>query len=185
VEAKIAKPKATPAELVKTVVNGQAAADKAVEKARAAGRIPAGVTVTVEDPGEEETTLDDVAEEHAEVVAKEDDIPDEEWLAALPLATKLTGVSLDVFKRDSLLYRCLEAPLRSFASYARKGLKTHRKGRSTEGFYAFRVAMFLRIQHPRDWKQCPSPDRGGCGGVGTVAMVGECPTCRGRGYVAQ
>lgn len=186
VDAKLARPKATPAELVKTVVNGVTKADRAIEKARAAGKIPAGVTVNVEDPGENETTVEEVAEEHAEDAAVRDEgVSDEEWVQALPLASKLSGVSLDVFKRDSLLFRYLEAPLRSFASYARKGLKAHRKGRSSEGFYAFKVSQFLRLQHPRDWKQCPPLDRGGCGGSGQVAMVGQCPKCKGRGYLAQ
>jgi hypothetical protein len=186
VEAKWAKPDATPAELVKTVVNGVAKADAAVERARAAGRIKPDAVVTVEDPGEDATRIEDVAEEHAERAAKADDLTDDEWLATLPLAGKLTGVSLDVFRRDALLWRRMQPPFRSYSHHARVEMKAARKGtsRSTEGQYAANLSWHLRFQDPSRWLVCPPTDKGGCGGAGRIAL-GPCPMCKERGYLAR
>lgn len=185
VEAKRAEPKATPAELVKTVVNGQAAADKAVEKARAAGRIPAGVTVHVEDPGEAETTVETVAEEHEEQAAKRDEIDDEEWLASLPLNGKLNGPQLRGFQVDAAAYRELEPHRKTFEHFLRRAKAAAVRKTSLDLGYLFRVFGLLLIQHPKDWKPCPSMDRGGCGGSGQIAMMGVCQKCKGRGYILQ
>jgi hypothetical protein len=185
VEAKWAAPDATAAELVQTVVNGQAKADRAIERARAEGKIPAGVVVHVEDPGDDATTVDDVIEDHGEQAAKRDEIGEDEWLATLPLSGKLTGPQLRVFQVDAAAYRELEPHRKTFEHHLRRAKAAAVRKSKLDLGYLFRVFRLLLIQHPKDWRECPSMDRGGCGGSGQVTMVGQCPKCQGRGYILQ
>ncbi|WP_165250169.1 hypothetical protein [Paludisphaera soli] len=175
------EPKAPP----RTVVNGEAREDAAVERLRAKGVIPADALVTVEDPGEDATDLEAIKEEHAERAAKADELPDDEWLARLPLTSKLTGLSLDRFKRDALYYRRFEAMRRKLVDFHGRAVKEVFKGTAFRGFVAFSVARLLKVEHPDRWHPCPAVDKGGCDGSGTVPMLGDCPMCRGRGYLAR
>ena len=92
-------------------INGHAAPDPPdVAKARANGKIPATAVVEVHEP-EEITDLADVAEEIAETAAQSDDeLSNDDWLATLPLSSKLKGSQLKTFSRDALAYRELEKP---------------------------------------------------------------------------
>lgn len=186
VEAKKAAPEAPAEDLVKTVVNGVAKADPAIERARAEGRIPAGVAVHVEDPGDDETDLGDVREAHEERAAKADEIPDDEWLERLPLYAKLQGPSRSRFKLDALYYRRFSEKLRGSlkAFHGRTRGEVYR-GVQFLGFTAGRVEMLLKVEHPERWHVCPPTDKKGCGGLGVVPMVGDCPLCRGKGYLAR
>lgn len=184
VEAKWADPEATAAELVKTVVNGVAKADPAVEKLRESGRIPANVVVEVEDPGDEADDVDSAREAAEERAAKADELPDDEWLAGLPLYASLAAVSRDRFRRDALYYRRFDARIRrSLKAFHGVARNECFKGTSFRGFVSSRIESVLRIEHPSRWHRCPATDKGGCDGAGSVPMVGECPTCRGRGYL--
>ncbi len=189
VAAKRAKPDAPAEDLVeavKTVVNGEAKADAAVERARAEGRIPAGVVVEVEDPGDEETSVEDVAEAHAERAAKVDEIDDEEWLARLPLHSELEGLSLERFRRDALHYRRLESKRRGVKQANGAAVGELFAGTTWRGHVEAALSWWLRMQQPDRWRKCTAPDKGGCGGTGVVPVYGtECSVCKGKGYIAR
>lgn len=176
------EPKAPP----KTIVNGVAKEDPAVEKLRAAGKIPADAIVEIEDPGEDATDVEAVRDEREEQAAKvEADQTDDEWLATLPLSTKLEGVALDRFRRDALLYHDLEKSRRSLKAVTEKAVKERFKGTSFKPTYRFRVEQFLRVEHPNAWRKCPKTEDGGCGGTGQVELIGECRKCFGGGYLVR
>lgn len=189
VKAKKAQPDAPVEQLVaavKTTVNGEARADAAVERARAAGRIPAGVVVTVEDPGDDAIDIEAVVEEHHERAAKDGEVSDDEWLESLPLTSKLAGVSLKKFRLDALYYRRFDAHIRCSLKTFHGRTRREVFGQSeARGFVPMRVELLLKVEHPMRWHSCPAPDKGGCEGLGTVPMIGECPTCRGKGYLAR
>lgn len=165
VEAKWANPDATPAELVEVVA-------KAKPVARPKPVVP--------------DCVEEIREEYAERKAIQADISDDEWLASLPLSAALEGVSLDKFRRDALDYRDFESTTRA----AVRGCLERSNGRAGRhkrfsGVVGYRLMTLAKVQHPKVWDRCPALDKGGCGGVGSVAMVGECPLCRGRGYIAR
>lgn len=173
----------------KTLVNGQHGRDKQVEAARKAGRIPADAVVEVTDPGEEATTIEAIAEEQAEreaIQAEAVEDPDEAFLASLPLSSVLEGVSLDTFRRDALFYRDVDELLKSLGAKdaIRKLFKLRNPSGKEEGRYSGTIMRWLKHQHPRDWKVCPSIENGGCGGAGTLT-TGNCPKCWKKGYVCQ
>lgn len=171
VKAKAARPNATPEQLVKSVV----------ERVGKAASKPKPVV-----PEE----VEEIREERAEQAAKRDEIADDEWIAALPLAGKLAGHALDKFRRDALDYRDFEStvpkhmPLRKAIAEFLSRVKRRQKGRTPhQGFTAYRADLLLSVEHPRSWFPCPPTDKGGCDGTGTVGMVGQCPMCYGRGYL--
>jgi hypothetical protein len=171
VQAKAARPFATPDQLTTTVVNVVA---KAAKPPRAV--VPEAV--------------DEIREERAEQAAKRDEITDDEWIASLPLAAKLEGHALDKFRRDALDYRDLEStvpanvPLRKAVADFLSRTKRRQKGTTQhQGFTAFRANQLLSVEHPRAWFQCPSTEKGGCGGTGTIGSYGQCSMCFGRGYL--
>jgi hypothetical protein len=140
-------------------------------------------------PAEPEA-VEAIREERAEQAAKRDELTDEEWLAALPLSAELAGHALDKFRRDALDYRDLEStipsetPLRKAVAEFLSRTKRRQKGRTPyQGFTAFRAGQLLSVEHPRSWFRCPTTDKGGCDGTGTVGTIGQCPMCFGRGYL--
>lgn len=164
VEAKWAKPEATPAELVKTVVEAKAKPPKPV--------VPEAV--------------DDVREEREEQAAKRDEVADDEWLASLPLSSALEGHALDKFRRDALDYRDFEATTRpSVRGCLDRSKRRAGRHRMFGGVVGYRLMTLVKVEHPKVWRRCPALDKGGCGGSGTVGTIGECPLCRGRGYIAR
>ena len=169
----------------RTVVNGVEAADADVERERAAGRIPDGVEVLVEDPGEDAGDVVEAArEDRIEAAAKLDELPDAEWLATLPLDGVLKGASLAKFRQDALYYRTFEPMRRSLLNFHGKAAKARYKG-SFRGVVGYAVERVLKVEHPSRWKPCPPTDKEGCGGTGSIPLVGECVKCRGRGYIAR
>jgi hypothetical protein len=171
----------------RTLVNGREASGDDAAKLRANGRIPHGVDVEITDPGDDATDVAAIREEHAERKAiTEAELSDSAWLATLPLATVLEGVSLDTFRRDALAYREIDALLEEYRLKAKlRGItKAANPAGKMSGAYASAVGRLLRHQHPRDWKVCPPIDKGGCNGTGML-ISGQCNTCRGRGYNCQ
>lgn len=162
----------------KSLVNGHHAPDPPdVARARAEGRIAPEVVVEVVEPEPEPASrLAKPAPEPAEA-----DLDDEAWLDTLPLRSVLVGACLRIFERDALCYRTLEDARRTFLHHASRAIATARR-KGSAGEYTYRVSVFLKLNHPRHWHRCPAPEDGGCGGSGTIGVVGECPRCRGRGY---
>lgn len=174
---KSAKPEADPDGHGKTLVNGVPSEDPPeIARARANGRIAADAVVEITEP---EPTGDEAAE--APRASDESGLDDEAWLASLPLRPKLSGSARKWFEVDALFYRAMEPARRSFKHHADVALKAAR-GRGGNGEYAYRVSSFFRLDHPRHWNPCPRPEDGGCGGSGTVGLIGQCPKCHGRGY---
>ena len=142
----------------------------------AAGKIGADVVPEIDEPDLEpfEPTPEPEPEE-----------PDDAtWLASLPLHGKLTGACARWFEIDALLYRTLEDARRTFLHHANRALAVARR-KSANGEYGWRVSQFLRLEHPKHWHLCNQTEAGGCGGTGTIGMLGQCPRCHGRGYWIQ
>lgn len=164
----------------RTQINGVATIDPPdVAKLRANGKIPADAVVEVR---EAEPAPDDAPAEPFEPGAGpgEDatDDSDESFLLDCPARKSLGPVQLRIFDADAILYRRLDEHRRKFQHHATRAMNA--AGR--RGEFAFRLAGFLRLDHPRDWIVCPAPEFGGCAGAGEVPLVGKCPKCFGRGY---
>ncbi len=161
-------------------INGQIVDDPPdVAKARAAGKIPEGVVVEVTE-ADEPTSVEVIREEIEEESAHRDDaLSDDDWLETLPLHATLEGTQRRRFTADALDYRRLEPARKTFAYHAGRALRSR-----PQGIVAQKTRWYLKLEHPRKWVRCASPEAGGCGGSGAVPMFGECPTCHGRGYHA-
>lgn len=162
-----------------SLVNGVLTVDPPdVAKARAEGRIAPGVVPDVDEPAES-TSVDDVREEIEEQKGKaETDLSDADWLATLPLHSKLIGTQLKTFEGDALSFRELEPARNTYRHHAGRILK----GRHRKGAFVAKVWSFLAINGPEKWVLCPAPENGGCGGTGASPITGECSKCYGRGY---
>lgn len=136
---------------------------------RAAGIIPAGVEVLVEEPSPSEAELDEPADESAYLT-------DAEYLESCLIRPKLVLSCRKVFDRDALLFRSLTVHRKKFHHHAKRALNANRRQGRT-GMYHFYVSTFLRNEHPQHWLLC-----GDCKGSGQVVTIGECPTCHGMGY---
>lgn len=169
-----------------TMVNGQATEDPEIDRLRRRGIIPMGAVVQVDDPGDAATDVQAIVEEHQERRAiTEADLSDDDWFDQLPIANAgLAANCRDTAKRDALFYRRLEPSLNEFKVSVREGLRLARVGSRQEGMYMHAASNFVKRQHPKDWKPCPSVDQGGCGGRG-MRTAGPCSTCWGRGYLGQ
>lgn len=117
------------------------------------------------------------ANESVEGDIGEEGLSDAEWVAKLPARAKLHPTRLKTFDADALLYRKLETVRKTFQYHASRALKSARQGE-----YGFRLSRFLKTDHPKHWLVCASVEHGGCGGTGTLRLVGQCPKCHGRGY---
>ena len=160
-----------------------------MSKARAKGKIPEGVDVKVDDPGDEATDLADVTHDVQERLAKADDVSDEEYLAKLPLINKLEGVCLDIYKRDALLWRMTQSAFREYKAVCRLAIKAATKGRrrTTKGQFEEKLGWHLEFQDPTRWKICPpttTEEGSGCAGTGRT-VLGPCSKCHERGYLAR
>jgi ParB-like chromosome segregation protein Spo0J len=149
-----------------------------IAKQRSQGKIPPGVIPEIEEK-EEPTKTEDVKEEFEERAAMGDEaLSDEAWLAALPARPSLSGAQLAMFDEDALLFRKLKphrAKFKHNADIIFKKLK--RKG----AFY-WKTIGFLKTAHPSEWIVCPPTNYGGCGGKGSLSLLGDCPMCKTRGY---
>lgn len=160
----------------KSRVNGQLVDDpEDIAAARAAGKIAPDVVVEISEP-ERSPGEDDVREgEEGPIDPTEADLDDPTWLETLPARGQLPSHRLKGFDRDALAYRKLTPHRRTFAHHASRIAKG-------DGEYTFRVRRFLRSADPKHWLRCVAPEHGGCGGTGTLGVIGQCPKCFGRGY---
>lgn len=101
----------------------------------------------------------------------------ESWLESLPLASKLSGRQLEIFKKDAQDYLYFEELRKKLGDVARSRFK---KG-GGKGPWAYALMRFLKCEHPKDWILCPPPEHRGCSGKGSYEF-GECPYCHGAGY---
>lgn len=134
-------------------------------------------------PTDGASLIEDVREEYEERAAKVDELPDDEWVAMQPLASKLAGNALKKFRAAALFYRDFERDMRRALGRWLTGAKKERFGRSSQSWLSFRIEQALKIGPPSSWKRCAAPQDGGCGGTGEIPMEGECPACKGRGYI--
>ena len=162
----------------RTRINGTDAEDPPdIAKARANGRIPENAVVEVEEP-DEPTTLEEVMDDCVERKAIADDIPDEEWLDSLPLAGKLSTQCQKVHDNDAIRWRHSAQARNHFKHQVARLLP---KTIAIVGAYSALLRQFVVINGPERWRICPTPENGGCNGVGTNAL-GTCHRCHGRGY---
>lgn len=188
VEAKNADPEASAEQLVEAVraaVAVKAEPTSRVAEEEVAKPVAAEPDAADEDGEAPEEVIQAVREEHAEAAAKRDELTDDEWLAGLPLTSKLQGHALDKFRRDALYYRRFEPIRRELARFHSKAKKEVFRGASGQGYVSFTVGSLLSVEHPKDWRVCPPIESGGCDGTGTPGIIGQCPTCYGRGYLAR
>jgi hypothetical protein len=161
-------------------VNGVEAPDPPdIARLRKAGAIPADAVVTIE--GEAPAEHDQVDDEERAAIAS-DDKSDADWLAELPRV--LSGHQLRQFHRDALLYRRMEPARRTYVhafNREAKALSRRYQGVPT-GDYEVLTSWWVRLEHPKDWRVCVKPEHGGCDGKGIIGVIGQCPTCKGRGY---
>lgn len=172
------------------VVNGVPGYDADVARLKAAGRIPAGVTATVEDPGGDvggfAAALEAAEEEQVERAAKVDDLSDEEWLATLPLSSELDGVSLKRFRIEAVTFRRMESTRRAVRRALNDAERAAGKPSSWSGKVHAMWSWPLRMSHPSQWRKCSPPEKGGCDGTGVVPVIGgQCGACEGGGYVVR
>jgi hypothetical protein len=170
VAAKAIPPKPRPAPKPAPVVPEPPSEPADIAAQRAAGIIPEGVAVLVEEPAP--ISHQDV-DEPDDVMAEQSDA---EYLAECPIRGKLSDYCRKIFDRDALLFRSLTPHRLKFHHHAKRALNADRRQGRT-GMYHSYVSGFLRKQHPRHWLLC-----GDCKGSGQVVLVGECPNCHGMGY---
>jgi hypothetical protein len=107
---------------------------------------------------------------------------DEEFLAGLPALKLLTGEPARRFRLAALDYR-FERDLPELEAYSRKIAPRLGRGKIGEmSAHMYKVACFLRIVHPREWKRCAE-----CLGTGREAKQGvetarNCTRCHGDGF---
>ena len=160
----------------RSIVNGVETDDPPqIAELRSAGKV-AGIPII--ETSDDHTDVEDIAIEREERRAKtEDDLSDEDWLATLPLSSKLTGTPLKTFQRQALLYRDIDPARATFHHTATRAITKRGKGR-----YQRAISFFLRVDHPKKWEACLVTEKGGCGGFGQVPMIGRCPLCIGEGF---
>ena len=164
-----------------------------IAKMRAEGKIPPAVIVEITEPTSEEREAErEAVEAEAEREAKRAAIEaegqtDEERLAKLPLSSKLIGHCLrQIFHQDALSYWLLQPEVRRFRHNVVQVLNQIERRRLVWSRpYEYALTLAFRVEPPEKWRLCPPPDMGGCGGVGTVPIYGECSKCHGHGYAVR
>lgn len=163
----------------KTRVNGKPVEDPPeIAEARKSGAIPDAAVVEIIEPDDLQNPVEAVRQEQAERAAIQAEVSDEDWVATLPLYSKLSSMCQKTFAEDALLFRHVTAARKTFAHHATRAFNKVRR----KGAYALKLQFFLGTNGPEQWLLCPSTDNGGCGGCGHVTLIGQCPKCRGRGY---
>lgn len=151
----------------KSRVNGVLTDDPPdIAKARRNGKLAPDVVPEVDEPGAGAPDAPDPVP---------GELPDEEWLAALPVRAQLSATRRKVFDADALDYRRSEPARKAFQHAMGRALKS-------DGEWAYRVRRLLKTDHPKHWLSCVAVADGGCAGTGQVPLIGNCPKCRGRGY---
>jgi hypothetical protein len=142
--------------------------------------VPDGAKVTVEEGDAGGDTPESIADERAEQKAKEaTELTDEEWLGRFEIRGSLNERTRRKFDKTALLWRDLDPLRRSLAHGSAPLLKRYGDDAKPLAFY---VRLLLRLGDPSRWPICHPVEKGGCGGQGTVPMVGECPECHGAGF---
>lgn len=146
---------------------------------RRKGMIPRDAVPEIDEMPEGGQTVEEIAEEIEERRAIQDDVTDDDWLDGLPLCSVLEGKVLKRFRADAMQVRRMR-----HATAAFKAAASSLMGHVWKGIFSGRVEYLLSLPDPKTWAACPRPEEhtGGCGGTG-VGEFGECPKCRGRGYV--
>ncbi len=104
---------------------------------------------------------------------------DDDWLAGMPLASKLEGVPLKTFQEDALAYRGSQKALEAFYVATSEIVANAKR----KGAFVDRLKAMIGTKAPDKWKICPGSD-GCCGGAGK--MDGEtCGNCDGCGYLVK
>ncbi len=85
---------------------------------------------------------------------------DDDWLAGMPLASKLEGVPLKIFQEDALAYRASQKALQAFY-VATSEIVTNAK---RKGAFVARLKAMIGTKAPDKWKACGGDI--GCGGSG-------------------
>lgn len=143
-------------------------AKDAVERARIAGVIPAGVEVTVTEPDADD-------EPEPELPAE---LTDAEWLETLPPRGKLAGVLLKRFDAEALLVRSARKFMDSFRHQIAPLRKAAQKASGGHiGPWQTKYTRFIKLDDPAKWQACD-----GCGGTGQVPLIGKCAACKGEGF---
>lgn len=145
---------------------------------RASGHIPKGIVVDISEH-EENTTVGEVKEDRDEQASMAcESLSDDDWLAKFPIREKLDGSQLATFDAEALMFRQID-PLRK--TFGRQ-LATTLKGMRRKGPWHWKTMSFLKAEGPEKWLICPPLTDGGCGGKGSVMLIGTCTMCHGSGY---
>ncbi len=171
----------------KSKVNGEIVDDPPdVAERRRQGKIAPNAIPEVDDPGEDTTSLDAIKEEHEERQAIQADLSDDDWLATLPLSSKLEGVPLKTFQGEAVTYRKWQRQIKARQVQGKEIWNQIKR----KGPFAHRMERGSNIDPPEKWLRCPSLENGGCNGEGRLRLgegdlakdVGQCTRCFGKGY---
>ncbi len=158
-----------------------------IAKRRRQGKIAPNAIPEVDDPGEDTTSpLDAINEDIAEREAIQADLSDADWLATLPLSSKLEGVPLRTFQGEAIIYRNWEREIKARRVQGKKIWNQIKR----KGPFAHRMQRGSDIDPPEKWLRCPKTEDGGCAGEGRLRFgegedtkdAGQCTKCSGRGY---
>jgi hypothetical protein len=108
-------------------VNGVLGADPPdIAALRAAGKIPPNTIVEITET-EGGHTFEDIKADVEARKAQEDEVPDADWLAALPLSSQLKDVPLKTFQSEALAYRHCVKYARNFGKMVAQEFNTPRQ----------------------------------------------------------
>lgn len=147
---------------------------KDVAKARKAGIIPEGATVTVEGENEPE---DDEAEEQAAL-----ELTDEDFLAECPVREELSPVIRARFDIEALAFR-KATPIRLKFTKALRPITNEAKRMAHHiGPWLARIAFIQRSAPPQKWLACKNCKDAHGKSTGEIPLLGPCNGCGGNGY---
>ncbi len=102
---------------------------------------------------------------------------DDEWLAGMPLSSKLEGVPLKTFQEDALAYRASQKALEAFYVATSEIVASSKRN----GTFVARLKQMIVTKAPDKWKTCQTGD---CGGTGKIEDM-ACESCGGIGYLVK
>jgi ParB-like chromosome segregation protein Spo0J len=153
-----------------------------VARDRKKGLIPADSIPEITTVNEDASTAEEAMQNHVEATderaAIQAEESDDSWVKSLPLYSKLSGVQQKTFVDDALRYRFLERTLDSARKKSSESMNKFRR----LGPFGHRVRRFFCVDPPEKWLLCPPTEEGGCGGVGTLPRIGNCPRCKTYGF---
>ncbi len=158
-----------------------------IAKRRRQGKIAPNAIPEVDDPGEDATNpLDAINEDIDERQAIQADLSDADWLASLPLSSKLECVPLKTFQGEATIYRNWEREIKARRVQGKEIWNQIKR----KGPFAHRIQRGSDIDPPEKWLRCPKMEDGGCAGEGRLKFgegedtkdAGQCTKCGGKGY---